>query len=113
MRSIRTTRRLWFCGYWLVVNAVLLLLSLVGSGFALLFALHAVLTIVLRRQLMKAFVSTAACYHCGAEIDLAHVVWKCGCGYQRAGSHIFDRCPHCRAYTAYVPCPHCQVSLDI
>jgi hypothetical protein len=113
VHSIRTTRRLYFLSYWLVSNAALLLLSLRGSFFGLLFALNAVLAIVFRRQLMKAFVATVACYHCGAEIDLAHAVWRCGCGFQRAGGHVFDRCPHCRAYTSYFPCPRCHVGLHV
>ncbi len=113
MQSIRATRQAYFLGYWSASSAVLLLLSLAGSFFAFLFAVNAVLSIVFRRQLMKVFLSTATCYHCGAQIDLAHAVWRCGCGYRRAGSHVFDRCPHCRAYTSYFPCPRCDVGLDV
>jgi hypothetical protein len=113
MRRLRATRRLYFLYYWIASSLTLLLLGLQSSFFLFLFAVNAVLSFVFRRQIVKLILSTTTCYHCGAAIDLAHSVWRCGCGYNRAGGHVFDRCPHCRAHTSYFPCPHCQVSLDV
>lgn len=113
MRTIRSQRHWHFGLYWLGSSVVLLLLSALSGVFGLLFTLNAVLGIVFRRRIVKLLVNTGSCYAFGAVFDLGQSSWICSCGYQRAGSHVFDRCPQCRCYVTYFPCPRCQTSLDV
>ena len=63
------------------------------------------------KRLHKSFITVAQCPECDTMLDLFGK-WKCTCGYI-SSRHAFDKCKNCGGSFGYIPCPKCEVAIDI
>ena len=117
MLGIRGKKRLITWGYILGSTLLLIIIaSAMGSegawvffGFLIIINLIASRWII--RSLHKSLIAVAQCSHCGTMLDL-YGKWKCTCGYI-SPRHAFDTCKNCKGSFGYIPCPKCEVAIDI
>lgn len=115
--GIRGKKRLITWGYLIVSTIILgIIASTSESGgtvafFVFLIILNLIASRWITRALHKSFIAVAQCSDCGTMFDL-NGKWKCSCGYV-ASRHAFDLCSNCKGSFRYIPCPKCEVALDI
>lgn len=115
--GIRGKKRLITWGYVIGSTIILVIIAPAsGSGgasafFGFLIIINLIASYWITRALHKSFIAVAQCSHCGTMLDL-YGKWKCGCGYV-ASRHAFDKCNNCKGSFGYIPCPKCEVAIDI
>ncbi|MGB7290944.1 MAG: hypothetical protein WBD99_02060 [Thermodesulfobacteriota bacterium] len=115
--GIRSKKRLITLGYVIGSTALLALIA-GGSGsegatvfFGFLIIINLIASYWITRYLHKSLIAVAQCSSCGTMLDLVGK-WKCTCGYV-AQRHVFDKCKNCKGTFGYIPCPKCEVAIDI
>jgi len=115
--GIRGKKRLITWGY-IIASTILLAIiaSAMGNGgasafFVFLIIINLIASYWISRALQKSLIAVAQCPHCGTMLDL-YGKWKCTCGYI-SPRHAFDTCKNCKGSFGFIPCPKCEVAIDI